>query len=1048
MPDQAAGSRDRPEADASGDATVRTVLIADIRGYTSYTGERGDEAAAILAQRFAEVTREVVSARGGQLVELRGDEALVVFSSARQALRAALDLQARIAAAQLPRGVGIGLDAGEAVAVADGYRGSALNLAARLCSLAGPGEVLASDAVVHLASTVEGIRYVAPRAVRVKGFPQPIRAVRVVPASAAPEAHRLIPVSHRLSGRRLALMAAGLVGAAGATAGLFALGMARPDETASSPSPDATASLAAAPPPYDGPGLAFLDPETGEPAAERLPMRNAVEVEYVDGAFWALDLDPRALHRVDPRTHEVTGSIPIGFDQGNFLVDGPTVWFTDYEEPLIHKLDVATGRQITEIRVTDELTGLQGIAIGDGSLWVALRDMTDGLARVDPTTGEVLHRYPVFAAHVVANDEAVWAAGFNSGEIHRIDPRTDEVTHTVPVTPPIANLLLAEGYLWATNPSRGELFKIDAQGRITDTFSAPGAWYVASAGGRVWAAGEEERRIERIDILTGEQVTFEVGRAVNDLAEGEGQLAIVMPKQVADMLAGISDDLLRVGTSVGPFEYTDPAVAGQVGNAIRDQVEQATCAKLLNYPDEPPPAGWELYPEIAARMPDVSADGLTYAYTVRDGYAFSPPSGEPLTAETFRFSIERALSPELGPNATAIEELDMISGARAYHDGEANSVSGLAVDGNVLTITLERPDPMFLHRLALPLVCPVPLGTPALLNGVSHPPIPRSGPYYISDDLGGTAILLERNPNYPGPRRAAFDAIIWRVLEDSGRLIAQVERGELDLVVAAEGLEPGGPVADAWGPDSDPAAGGDQRWFMPPGQEMDALALNPNDALLGDPDVRGAIALVLDRAELAEAFAGLVAVSLVSPALPASELTTPAGKPDAVRARELLDGRTGSVNVAVCPFPPCQAWGEALARQLEQIDIAVELVTVESAQEAGDPALEIGLANAFGGAGSMLPDSAAALNRLLEDVPPGWIPADVMREAVELLTRSEPDRSRATAALAERLVNDGLLLPFATYGIAGYVSERIGCELATGSSPGLDLVTLCLEDGS
>src|SRR5207244_643107 len=79
------------------------------------------------------------------------DEALVVFDSARQALRSAIELQARVAAAELPRGIGVGLDAGEAVPVADGYRGGALNLAARLCSLAGPGEVLASETVLQLA---------------------------------------------------------------------------------------------------------------------------------------------------------------------------------------------------------------------------------------------------------------------------------------------------------------------------------------------------------------------------------------------------------------------------------------------------------------------------------------------------------------------------------------------------------------------------------------------------------------------------------------------------------------------------------------------------------------------------------------------------------------------------------------------------------------------------------------------------------------------------------------------------------------------------------
>ena len=49
-------------ADADPDAVVRTFLIADVRGYTSFTQKHGDEAAADLAARFAVLTREVVSA--------------------------------------------------------------------------------------------------------------------------------------------------------------------------------------------------------------------------------------------------------------------------------------------------------------------------------------------------------------------------------------------------------------------------------------------------------------------------------------------------------------------------------------------------------------------------------------------------------------------------------------------------------------------------------------------------------------------------------------------------------------------------------------------------------------------------------------------------------------------------------------------------------------------------------------------------------------------------------------------------------------------------
>ena len=81
--------------DDQGRAEIRTFLIADVRGYTLFSQERGDEAAAKLAERFATISREEIEQRGGILLELRGDEALSVFSSARQALRVAIDLQAR-----------------------------------------------------------------------------------------------------------------------------------------------------------------------------------------------------------------------------------------------------------------------------------------------------------------------------------------------------------------------------------------------------------------------------------------------------------------------------------------------------------------------------------------------------------------------------------------------------------------------------------------------------------------------------------------------------------------------------------------------------------------------------------------------------------------------------------------------------------------------------------------------------------------------------------------------------------------------------------------
>jgi WD40 repeat protein/DNA-binding SARP family transcriptional activator/class 3 adenylate cyclase len=163
---------------------IRIFLVADVRGYTVFTQERGDEAAASLAATFAEIAREHVHARDGSVIELRGDEALAVFRSPRQAIRAAVELQAGLlqatrAAPDLPLPVGIGLDAGEAVTVEGGYRGGALNLAARLCGEAGPGEILASQNLVHLARTVEGVRYLDRGELHFKGLSDPVRVLAI-----------------------------------------------------------------------------------------------------------------------------------------------------------------------------------------------------------------------------------------------------------------------------------------------------------------------------------------------------------------------------------------------------------------------------------------------------------------------------------------------------------------------------------------------------------------------------------------------------------------------------------------------------------------------------------------------------------------------------------------------------------------------------------------------------------------------------------------------------------------------------------------------------
>jgi class 3 adenylate cyclase/RecA/RadA recombinase len=173
-----------PARDRDRRAAVHTFLIADVRGYTSFTAEHGDEAASRLTAKFAEVAREGVGAWAGSLVETRGDEVLAAFDSVRNALRCAVELQAAFAAEtladpSLPLAVGIGVAAGEAVAVGDGYRGAALNVAARLCSTARGGEVIARADLVHLAGTMPDLGFGEVGPLTLKGLDEPVQAVRV-----------------------------------------------------------------------------------------------------------------------------------------------------------------------------------------------------------------------------------------------------------------------------------------------------------------------------------------------------------------------------------------------------------------------------------------------------------------------------------------------------------------------------------------------------------------------------------------------------------------------------------------------------------------------------------------------------------------------------------------------------------------------------------------------------------------------------------------------------------------------------------------------------
>src|SRR5438045_5789863 len=126
-------------------------LFADLRDYTRFVEARGDLAAAQLLQQYRDLMREVIARSRGAEIRTEGDSFYVVLPSASLAVQCGLAILAAVeernrTSAEALR-VGIGVHAGETAATNEGFVGSAVNIAARVCSQARAGELLVTDTV-------------------------------------------------------------------------------------------------------------------------------------------------------------------------------------------------------------------------------------------------------------------------------------------------------------------------------------------------------------------------------------------------------------------------------------------------------------------------------------------------------------------------------------------------------------------------------------------------------------------------------------------------------------------------------------------------------------------------------------------------------------------------------------------------------------------------------------------------------------------------------------------------------------------------------------
>ena len=185
-----------------------------------------------------------------------------------------------------------------------------------------------------------------------------------------------------------------------------------------------------------------------------------------------------------------------------------------------------------------------------------------------------------------------------------------------------------------------------------------------------------------------------------------------------------------------------------------------------------------------AKSVEVSSDGLTYTFKLRDGIKWS--NGDPITSADFKYGWMRQMSADCTNGYSFILD-DYIVGAQEYTDGKgsADAIGVQTPDDKTLVVKLKAPTPYFLNLTTGPQYFPLNekfMTAQGSNYGIGKDNVLYAGPYVLSSYDAAAGATLTKNDKYWDASNVKVQTVNVKVIKESSTALNLYKAGQLSRI--------------------------------------------------------------------------------------------------------------------------------------------------------------------------------------------------------------------------------------------------------------------------